>query len=231
MLLKTLKRVLASFASGSAPKPSVAHKVAHQYWRKCTNTFITNKEYYEKCESILDTKILSRLNNPDCTLDAGCGNGRFTLPLARASKRVDAFDLSPALISEAQAAAKARGCGNIRFWIDDLVDPKQKLNRYDVVACMGVISTIIDDWAFQRVVGTLSRATKPGGFLLLRDSVSLLVDGQLVENNNYATRYRNLENYCRVFEDLSFEMELEIPLIEFGTSRNGFFLYRSVERS
>jgi 2-polyprenyl-3-methyl-5-hydroxy-6-metoxy-1,4-benzoquinol methylase len=205
----------------------MAHEVAREYWRNCSNTFITNKEYYEKCESVLDREVLPRLNRPDSTLDAGCGNGRFTLLLARASKRVDAFDLSPALISEAQAAAKARDCRNIHFWVGDLVDLRQRLDRYDVVACMGVISTIVDEWALQRAVGALSRATKPGGILLLRDSVSLLPDGQLVESSDYATRYRNVESYRRVFEELNFQLMLEIPLVEFGTSRNGFFLYRS----
>jgi len=93
----------------------------------------------------------------------------------------------------------------------------------------GVTSTIVDDWAFQAALDTLTRATRPGGLLLLRDSVSFLPDGQLVESNDYATRYRYREEYHQALERRGHRLEWSMRLVEFGTSLNEFSLYRAFD--
>jgi O-antigen biosynthesis protein len=223
---KFLER-LELFSRNKALAPSPAHQVAHGYWQKCSNSFLANPEYYDRCEVVLNQHLLQKLERPSRTLDAGCGSGRFTLPLARVSLRLDAFDLSPTLIEEAKANARKQGLDNIRFWVDNVVAPKSRLKTYELVSCMGVISTIIDEWAFLQVRDVLTEAVKPGGLLLLRDSVSLLPEGRLVDTSDYATRYRNRDEYRRAFQSVGFQLDLEITLAEFGTSVNAFFLFRA----
>ena len=203
--------------------------MAHHYWAKCSNTFITNPEYYDKCEAVLTEDIIPRLGAPDRVLDLGCGNGRFTFLLARIGRTVDAYDLSHALIEQARQNARRQSATNVRFRVEDITTTHMQEAAYDVVSCMGVLSTIVDEWAFRKITAGLSNAMRPGGLLLLRDSVSLLPEGQLIESDTYATRYRNEDAYRGRFAELGLTLEFETLLAEFGTSVNRFYLYRSVQ--
>lgn len=205
-----------------------AHIIAQDYWRQCTDTFITNAEYYVKCEKAICNELIPRMGRVRRLLDAGCGNGRFTRLLAQTSDKVEAHDLSPALIAEAQRAAASGGLSNVRFYICDLIHADAPTGTYNVVSCMGVLSTIVDEWAFQVTTGKLSDALEIGGLLILRESVSLLPEGQLVQNDTYATRYRNEDEYCAHFSEMGFMLEHTITLVEFGTSVNKFYLFRKL---
>jgi SAM-dependent methyltransferase len=205
-----------------------AQIIAQDYWRQCTDTFITNAEYYVKCEKAICNQLIPRLGRVRRLLDAGCGNGRFTRLLAQTSDKVEAHDLSPALIAEAQRAAASAGLSHVHFYICDLIYGDVPTGAYDVVSCMGVLSTIVDEWAFQATTGKLSDALETGGLLILRESVSLLPGGHLVQNDTYATRYRNEGEYCAHFSEMGFVLEHTIPLVEFGTSVNKFYLYRKL---
>jgi 2-polyprenyl-3-methyl-5-hydroxy-6-metoxy-1,4-benzoquinol methylase len=217
------------FRKNKLPAPTAAtkaHKVAQEHWRQCTNTFVTNTEYYSKCENAICNELIPRLGRIGRVLDAGCGNGRFTLLLAQMADDIEAHDLSPALIAEAQQAASDAGLTRVRFYVEDVIHARIPAGAYDAVSCMGVLSTIVDDWAFQAVTRKLSAALKTKGLLLLRESVSLLPEGRLVESDTYSTRYRNEQEYCAHFSTLGFTLEQTIPLAEFGTSVNRFYLYR-----
>jgi SAM-dependent methyltransferase len=203
-----------------------AHEVAQEHWRQCTNTFVTNAEYYTKCENAIRHELIPRLGRIGRLLDAGCGNGRFTLLFVHISDEIEAHDLSPALIGDARRAASDAGLNRVRFYVDDVIHARIPTGAYNAVSCMGVLSTIVDDWAFQTVARKLSDALKTRGVLLLRESVSLLPEGQLVESDTYATRYRNEQDYCAHFSELGLTLEHTVPLAEFGTSVNKFYLYR-----
>jgi 2-polyprenyl-3-methyl-5-hydroxy-6-metoxy-1,4-benzoquinol methylase len=209
-----------------APSPSVAHATARRFWQTCSNSFVTNPEYYETCERVLRSEILPRLGRSQRLLDVGCGNGRFTLVLAASARTVEGIDLYPNLIAEARATAAARSAKHVRFSVGDLTAYNPKRGAYDVVSCMGVISTIIDDWAFEGIVSGLRRGLKPGGWLLLRDSISREPAGHLVVQENYATRYRNEDAYKQAFFGQGLQLEFEMTLVSFGTSVNGLYLYQ-----
>lgn len=205
---------------------SGAHEIANKYWKHCANTFITNPEYYDSCDSVLKSEILPELGMPYRALDLGCGNGRFTFVLATVAQQIDACDLSEALIAQARQSAENQAVTNVRFWVEDIITGQLQPSTYDLVSCMGVLSTIIDGWAFHRILQAMRSALRPGGRLLLRDSLSRLPEGQLIESETYATRYRNEDDYRREFEELGLVLEYERLLVEFGTSINRFFLYR-----
>ena len=209
------------------PEPSRAHTVAHRYWASCSNTFITNPEYYDRCEAVLTEDVLPRLGSPHRVLDVGCGSGRYTLVLATIARFVDACDLSPALIAQARRNASERSVQNIAFRLEDITYAHPRRSGYDLVSCMGVLSTIVDDWAFRKITAAMRVALRPGGLLLLRDSVSRLPDGELVESDTYATRYRNEEAYRNRFAELGLTLVYDSLLAEFGASVNRYYLYRA----
>jgi 2-polyprenyl-3-methyl-5-hydroxy-6-metoxy-1,4-benzoquinol methylase len=52
-------------------------------------------------------------------LDHGCGVGRLTFPLAAEFKQVVGLDISPSMLAEAQANARAFGTSNVEFALAD----------------------------------------------------------------------------------------------------------------
>lgn len=98
-------------------------------------------------------------------LDAGCGPGRLTLPLARAvgpSGRVTAVDVQPGMLARAQAKTAAAGLENIDFVCAALGQdplPAQSFDRAVLVTVLGEIPER------DRAVAELFRALKPGGLL------------------------------------------------------------------
>lgn len=205
---------------------SPAHAVASAYWANCSNTFLADADYYEKCEAVLRDTLLPKVGAVDRALDLGCGNGRFTLLLARTAKSVEARDLSADLIQQARRSACEHGVKNIRFKVEDIISKKPRPSSYGLVSCMGVLSTIIDDWAFRHVTQGLRLALRSEGWLLLRETLSSLEQGEVVESDRYAIRYRNENAYRKEFADLGLSLEDEIPLIRAGTCENRFYLYR-----
>ena len=52
-------------------------------------------------------------------VDLCCGDGLFTVPLARIAKRVYAIDIDPAMLDRALARVAAAGAGNSKFVVAD----------------------------------------------------------------------------------------------------------------
>jgi 2-polyprenyl-3-methyl-5-hydroxy-6-metoxy-1,4-benzoquinol methylase len=93
-------------------------------------------------------------------LDFGCGVGRMTLPFAERCAHAYGVDISPAVLREADAAARSMGIGNVE-WL-----PFERLGeldgRYDVVVSMYVFQHIASREG-ERIFTNLVRGLTPGG--------------------------------------------------------------------
>jgi len=98
-------------------------------------------------------------------LDAGCGPGRVTIPLARAigtQGEVVAIDIQPRMLHRAREKAQAAGLTNIQFQELAIEGGKLGNAQYDRVLLVTVLGEIPDrESAFQEI----HRALKPGGIL------------------------------------------------------------------
>lgn len=93
-------------------------------------------------------------------LDAGCGEGRNALCLARAGHRVDALDVSDAGVRALTRRAEAEGLP-IRAWVGDLRSLRSD-EVYDLAVCHGVLHLLPrDEW--REALDTLRASTRPGG--------------------------------------------------------------------
>lgn len=91
-------------------------------------------------------------------LDVGAGLGRNALYLARAGYRVDAIDISPAGLREAERRARRRRL-RVRWIEADLDSYPLPTARYDLV-----VNTF---FLKRRLLGALKAAVRPGGVMLL----------------------------------------------------------------
>ncbi|MHB8763661.1 MAG: class I SAM-dependent methyltransferase [Deferrisomatales bacterium] len=104
-------------------------------------------------------------------LDAGCGPGRVTVPLARAVGErgtVVALDLQAGMLARAQEKVRAAGLTNVRFLQAGLGEGKLETSRFDRAVLVTVLGEIPDREAALR---ELYGALKPGGLLSVTELV------------------------------------------------------------
>ena len=100
-------------------------------------------------------------------LDAGCGPGRLTVPLARSvgpDGRVVALDIQPGMLARAKAKTEAGGVHNVAFINAGLGEGKLAPNHFDRVVLVTVLGEIPNRTA---VFGELFHSLKPGGILAI----------------------------------------------------------------
>ena len=99
-------------------------------------------------------------------LDLGCGDGRHSIPLARAGHRVTAIDVSPAAIAAiARAARRAHDDGrrlSLEIVQADLAAVSLPADR-DLVIAHGV-RHLLAPRARDRLIGAMKDCTVPGGW-------------------------------------------------------------------
>ncbi len=104
-------------------------------------------------------------------LDAGCGPGRVTIPLARAvgtQGEVDALDIQARMLRRAKEKAQAAGLTNIKFLEMAIEAGKLGSHQYDRVVLVTVLGEIPDR---QSALREIHRALKPGGILSVTEIV------------------------------------------------------------
>lgn len=111
---------------------------------------------------IVETLALS----PGMTvLDAGCGPGRLTVPLARKvgpGGRVVALDVQPGMLARAETKTRAAGQTNVEFVAAALGDGGLPADHFDRAVLATVLGEIPDRAG---ALAELFRALKPGGLL------------------------------------------------------------------
>jgi len=111
---------------------------------------------------IVETLALS----PGMTvLDAGCGPGRLTVPLAQKvgqTGRVVALDIQPGMLVRAKTKTESAGQTNVEFVAAGLGDGKLPANHFDYVVLVTVLGEIPNRAA---ALTELFSTLKPGGVL------------------------------------------------------------------
>jgi ubiquinone/menaquinone biosynthesis C-methylase UbiE len=104
-------------------------------------------------------------------LDAGCGPGRVTIPLARAlgaSVEVVALDMQHRMLRRAKDKAQAAGLTKIKFLEMAIEAGKLGSNQYDRVLLVTVLGEIPDR---ESALKEIYRALKPCGILSVTEIV------------------------------------------------------------
>lgn len=120
--------------SGDAPSPSEERRwgalgAGEPYWAVCTEDrfragrmsdadrsdfFASGEGEVRETLGFIVRHLVPQFR-PAISLDYGCGVGRLTLPIARASGRAIGVDISESMLREARANAQAQGVTNVVF--------------------------------------------------------------------------------------------------------------------
>jgi len=109
---------------------------------------------------------------PTRVLDVGAGNGRNTLPLARAGYAVDALEPVPALAKQLREAAGAEQL-DVRLFEQDLLQEQSAISaeRYRLIV-LSEVSPHFSQRDFARALPRLVESLAPGGTLLFNAFVA-----------------------------------------------------------
>jgi len=111
---------------------------SQQYWDNLASTFDNEPDHGLRDPVIRETwtEVLKNwLPSLHATiLDIGCGTGSLSIVLAELGHKVTGIDLSPAMISHAQAKAAAHGL-QIEFHVMDAAFPQLSHQQFDVIIC------------------------------------------------------------------------------------------------
>jgi SAM-dependent methyltransferase len=104
---------------------------------------------------------------PVRTLDAGCGNGGFSIYAARCGNEVLAASFSPREQEDARRRADILGVTGIEFRtldLRELEEHRETLGSFGQIICLETIEHVTDD---EGLVSSLAAMLEPGGRLLL----------------------------------------------------------------
>lgn len=102
---------------------------------------------------------------PDWTvLDLGCGNGAFTLPLARSVRRVHAVDVQPAMVAALRERLRRARLDNVSAHVAPATRLPFGGHAFDAVLMISVLPMLHDRDAALREV---YRVLKPDGVLIV----------------------------------------------------------------
>jgi len=188
-----------------------AGALARQFWEKADYSKLAAKEMYERQHAVLRRHVLPYLMPQGRLLDIGCSDGEFTEVLGRDCSEGLGLDLSAPLIDKAQA--RRANHPHLSFQVGDAVrlDLEQ---RYDTVSIMGMLTYLVDDGEFGLALDAAIQALKPGGYLVLKDSVRLDGKGDRYQNDGaYEALYRDESSYLDAFKQRGMQLLFRIPIV------------------
>jgi SAM-dependent methyltransferase len=98
-------------------------------------------------------------------LDAGCGNGRHAVPLARAGYEVVALDCSRPLLDAARSAVG--GAPSPRFVLGSYAELPFEAASFDAVLCLGTALGYLGEPGDRKALREFRRVLAPGGRLVI----------------------------------------------------------------
>lgn len=138
-----------------------------QYWDNAAATFDDEPDHGLRDPVVRQAwlELLTRWlpAGPVSILDIGCGTGSLSVMLAGLGHEVTGIDLSPAMIAQAEAKAKAAG-QRVTLMVMGGAQPQLPPQRFDVIVCRHLL------WALPEPALVLRRwvdLLAPGGRLLL----------------------------------------------------------------
>ena len=175
LLLCLLLLLAASFRAQSPDQPAEPKPLTHYLGREIAQTMHWSGAKWltrEEREKEEDTKTLVEALHvkPGQTVcDLGCGNGFYTLQLARlvgAAGKVYAQDIQPEMLKMVRENAAKAELKNVEYILGLLYDPKLPDNSMDMILLVDVYHEMSNP---SEMLAGMRQALKPGGRLVLAE--------------------------------------------------------------
>lgn len=136
---------------------------------------------------------LSRLPTLSTAFDMGCGNGRFTLDIARYAQAVHACDLDYGAVTVARKAAAEQGLAHVAFYHSDS-DDANPWEKFDLVTCLDVTRCIVDEARFIPFLNKLRHLAQADGYVLVTEIVTRAAEQRVQSALDGPVRFRAIDD-------------------------------------
>lgn len=161
---------------------------------------------------MLEQCFIPYLTKKDRICDIGCASGEWSRFLSPYVQGIDGFDISKSLTDTAKMLSRDYGFTNINYTCMDI--SKNSPERvYDAALMLGV-GIFFEEDMFKRLVESVGKIVKEGGYLAVRDTVTMYTeeDIRLVRKGtdhiftDYRARYSQIKKYEESFANNGFKM-------------------------
>jgi ubiquinone/menaquinone biosynthesis C-methylase UbiE len=184
---------------------------------------------------------LMPLRSDATVLDLGAGVGQWTFRFAPHVRRVVAVEYAESLAEIGRVEAKKREAWNVEYVVSP-AETYQAVEPFDCVFISGLFVYLTDEQA-ARLMVNVRNLVKPGGSLVLRDGTSILSQRHQIVNRfseilraQYSAIYRTAPEYCRLFAESGFALEVDgqvfpegCPLNKFRETRLRYYVFRPLQ--
>jgi SAM-dependent methyltransferase len=137
-----------------------------EFYTKLTAEGMSKRKKAEDTKKEI-TYLKKILNKKQNILDAGCGYGRFTIPLAKQGYNIEGIDITPVLIKKAKQSAKKEKL-RINFKLGDIRRLPYKNDSFDAIICMWSVLIEIKNKKDQiKIIKEMLRVLTKKGFALI----------------------------------------------------------------
>lgn len=130
------------------------------YFKKYASAKSKRSKLYEFKLALL----AKRLREQSKVLDAGCGNGDFSIPAARKARAVYAVDFSSEMLAELRERARKAGAKNVKTFKRDLAKLGFQNGFFDLAFSFSTVYYIREQ---ERTIKEIARVLKPGGLFVV----------------------------------------------------------------
>lgn len=162
--------------------------------------------------AMLEQRFIPYLTEKDRICDIGCASGEWCRFLSPHVQEIDGFDISKSMTDTAKALSADYGFTNINYTCMD-VSQNSPEGVYDAALMLGV-GIFLEEDRFKRLVESVSKIVKKGGYLAVRDTVTMYtgMDIWLVRKGtdhifvDYRALYPQMKKYEENFTNNGFKI-------------------------
>jgi 2-polyprenyl-3-methyl-5-hydroxy-6-metoxy-1,4-benzoquinol methylase len=208
---ETIQRLLKQPPRSS----SALHQRSKSYWAQCVRATAAASTCYDRQAQVPETEVLPKIGPLVHALDIGCADGRFPRILGRHARHALGIDISAPLIAPAQNSAG--NASYVRFHVQD-AEAQLPSVPFDLISFMGVLSTLVDDDVFEKLLRDIAKRVSNQGWPMSKDTVSRVEEQRRVERK-YTLIYRNWSHYRQAIERAGFELDYRSDLASWTTTQ------------
>jgi len=216
---------------------SLDYKKIKDFWDSRANNYnennysATNLENEKKLQELKiiceKEKISSYIKSISFknVLDFGTGLGYWSRFFSNYCERILAVDFSEKMIDQArEITLKKNSNNNIEYVVGNVLDFSTN-EKFDLIFISGVM-IYINDKDIKKIQNNLTRLSKKGTYLLLRDGTGFPDSYQIIDkyskelSSYYSAIYRTKNDYKKLFENIGFSLLKDENMFEDGSSLN-----------
>jgi len=214
-----MKEAVRKFWSDRAKTTDVPRPESQVNFLKDANTA---EEYINAETEVINREL--KIEKSDTLVDLGAGNGRWSFLLAPKLKKVIAVEYIKEFTKAMNEFILKQGINNIEV-VNSSGEEFCRENIANICFVSGLLN-YLDEEQYIKTIENITKTTKPGGVLFMRETISVLDNEFIVDKYSdeletyYWSNYRTSKQHIDILEKNGFKLHKYAPFFEDGSPLN-----------